>query len=460
MVDTPQDPAATGPQGVPAAQDSGHSHEEEHAQAAPPAMNPECVRQVTVEAPSDEVDRAYQAAVRRYRKLARIPGFRPGKVPEAVVRGKFAAELRQEVLEDLLPTHLQKALDAQGLRPVSQPQLTDLQLAEGRPLRFQAVFEVMPAIDISGHQQVKVERPDVTLTDAEFDAEIAHIREAHAIMAPVTEERPVADGDFVVVSYHGTVQDATEGDAGHTFEGTDVTIEVGSDKTLDAFNTALRGAAVGQQLQVEVAYPGDFGDAKLAGKTVAYDVTVKAIQKKLLPELNDDFAKQVGNYGSLEELQKDLRDGLAKEKQRRLESIAREKLVDALADHFSFPVPESLVQQQVDSRLERGLRALAAQGMTTEMMRQLDLERMRSSQRDTALKEVKGALVLDRIADLEQVAATDADVETHLTMLAHQLREPLEALRKRLTEDGALARIREQIRRDKMARLLYERMPA
>lgn len=461
MVDTPQNPIETPapPEGA-APHDHDHEHEHGHTHEDAPALNPECTRQVQVEVPAEEVGSVYQSTVKRYRKMARIPGFRAGKVPESVVRTKFAAELRQDVLEALLPTHLRKALDTQGLQPVSQPQVTELHLVEGEPLRFRAVFEVLPALDVTGHQEIKVERPDVTLTEEEFQAEMARLRDAHATMETVAEERPLADGDFAVIRFHGQVQGATDDAPGQPIEGEDASIEVGGANTLDAFTAALRGATVGQQLQVEAVYPAEFNDARLAGKSVAYDVEVKAIQKKVLPELDDDFAKQMGEYETLAVFEEKLRGQLANEKRRRLEGATKDKLIAALVERFPFPVPESLVQQQVDARLDRGLRALAAQGMTPDMLRQLDFARLRAAQRDAALAEVKGALLLDRIAEMEHVELTDDEVETQLQLLSYQMREPLESLRKRLTEDGGLARIREQILRDKTVHRLYERMPA
>jgi len=469
IVDTPQNPAET-PSTLEGAihnhnhdhahDHAGHAHHDhdghDHAHAAP-ALNPECTRQVQIEVSAEEVSHEYATVLKKYRKMARIPGFRAGKVPEPVIRRKFADSLRQDVLEVLLPAHLRKALDEQGLQPVSQPQVTSLHLVEGEPLRFQAAFEVMPALDITGYAEVKVERPDVALAEDEFQSEMARIRDSHATMETVAEDRPLADGDFAVIRFKGNVQGA---ETPMPIEGEDATVEVGSSNTVEAFTLALRGAKVGQQMQFEAAYPQEFSEPRLAGKTVSYDVEVKTIQKKNLPELNDSFASQLGEFTTIAEFQEQLRERLANEKRRHLEALAKEKLVAALAERFPFPVPESLVQQQVDARLDRGLRALAAQGMTTEQMRKLDFGHLRVAQRDAALNEIKGLLILDRVAELEHVALTDEEVETQLQLLSYQMREPLESLRKRLTEDGGVTRIREQMRRDKTVNLLYERVTA
>jgi len=438
---------------------AGHEHEGHSHGAA--TLNPECTREVEIEVPADEITRNYQAVTKRYKKMARIPGFRSGKVPESLIRGRFAEQIRQDVMEAVLPEHFRTAIAERQLKPISQPQITKIDLEEGKPLRFKAAFEVFPEFSIDGYQDVKVEKPSTELTDAEFDAELARIRDSRSTMEPVTEERPLADGDFAQITFTGDVQPAegeTETAPPQPISGQDVMVGVGGPNTLDTFNAALRGASVGQQLKFEVSYPPDFGERQLAGKRVAYDLEVRGIKKKIEPELNDDFAKELGHYESLEEFKQQLRDHLARDKHRRVQAETINRLLDALVARYEFPVPESLVQQQIDARLDRGLRALAAQGMRTEDMRNLDFDRLRAAQRPSATGEVKGSMLLDRIADAENISVPEEEVENEVQAISLQMREPVDALRTRLTEDGSLARIRERLRREKMGALLYERL--
>jgi trigger factor len=441
----------------------GHDHEgHSHAVAT---LNPDCTREVEIEIPADEVSRNFQTVTKRYKKMARIPGFRSGKVPESLIRGRFAEQIRQDVMEAVLPEHFRTAIAERQLKPISQPQVTKIELEDGKPLRFKAAFEVLPEFSIDGYQDVKVDKPPTELTDAEVDAELARIRDSRSTMEPVTEDRPLADGDFAQISFTGNVQPA-EGeaappdapDAQQPITGQDVMVQVGGPNTLESFNAALRGSTVGQQLKFEVSYPPDFGERQLAGKRVAYDLEVKAIKKKIEPEMNDEFAKELGKYESLEDFTSQLREHLARDKQRQVQNETTNRLLDALVTRFEFPVPESLVQQQIDARLDRGLRALASQGMRTEDMRNLDFDRLRAAQRPSATAEVKSSILLDRIADVENVTVPEEDVENELHGISLQLREPVEALRVRLTEDGSLARIRERLRREKMGALLYERL--
>jgi trigger factor len=420
-----------------------------------------------VEAPAEDVTKAFRQVTKRYTKLARIPGFRAGKVPESLIKSRFAKEVRQEVLESLVSERFRKALEEQKANPVSQPQISELLLAEGAPLKFKATFEVLPEINIDGYDSVKAERPDSSVSENEFQAELANVLDHHATVEPVEEDRPLTDGDWAEIGFKGQVQDVAQtvtedGLAGTSdnkeITGEDVLIEVGGKNTLQAFNEALRGAKVGQELSFEAAYPAEFGDARLAGKTVSYDITVKAIKHKSYPERDEEFAKQLGNYSDWNDFESKLRERLIGRKKGALEAQARDKMLDELVAKYNFPVPETFVQQQIDARLERGLRALAQQGMSSDAMRQLDFGRLREAQRDQAVNEVKISLVLDKVAERENITVTEEDLERELLMLSIQSREPMEQLHKRLKEDGSLERIREQMRREKTGQALYEKL--
>jgi trigger factor len=449
--------------------DHEHEHDHEHAHQHAPSLNPELTREIEVEVGADEVSKSFKTVVKRYQKLARIPGFRAGKVPESLIRSKFAKEVRQDVLESLVSERFRKAIREQQLRPVSEPQLLDMQLADGQPLKFKAAFEVAPEIDITGYDSVRVAKPDAALTDDEYAAELNRVLDSHATVEPVEEDRALVDGDWAEIQFRGEVKDlaqtVTEEGVTSTstqppITGEDVLIEIGGKNTLAAFNDALRGAKPRQELKFEVEYPVDFGERRLAGQTVSYDVTVKGIKQKSYPERDAEFAKQLGNYESWDEFETKLREHAAERKKNALDNGAKDKMLGDLIQRFQFPVPESFVQQQIEARLDRGLRALAQQGMSVEDMRKLDFVRLRESQREQAINEVKASMVLDRIAEAEGVTVSNEDFDRELLMLSIQSREPLEALRERLSKDGGLDRIREQMRREKTGSVLYEKLSA
>ncbi|MGD0901607.1 MAG: trigger factor [Terracidiphilus sp.] len=431
----------------------GHDHDHQHG----PVFNPECSRELVLNIPAEEVSKAYRTVVGNFRRHANIPGFRAGKVPDTVIKRRFAAEIRKEVIDDLLPERFNKAVFDLGVKPVGQPRVTELTVEEGAPLHVKAVFEFVPSFSIEGYQKVVVEKPPVEITEEEFQREMEQLRESRSTIEPVEEDRALLDGDWAQISYKGQI----DGDAeAAPIAGDDTLVEIGGKDTVEAFSTVLRGAKPGQELKAEVIYPADYAEAKLAGRTVAYDVEVKAIKKRTLPELDDDFARELGAYESYADLEAGVREHLALRKRRSVQGETKNRLFAALGERYQFAVPETLVQEQIDARLDRGLRALAAQGMNTEQMRKLDFSRLRAAQREGAAAEVKTGILLDRIADEEKISISDEEMDHQMQLIALETREPVDTLKVRLTEDGGLARIREQLRREKTASLLYDRLPA
>jgi trigger factor len=261
----------------------------------------------------------------------------------------------------------------------------------------------------------------------------------------------LSDGEFAQVSLHGQPKDG-EGKPVHMDE---ILVEIGGKNTMPEFTENLRGVSAGEERSFDVAYPQDSSDQRLAGKTFTYTVKVHSIKQKNLPELNDQFAKELGEFANLEEVRKRIREGMEAERKHAAEREAKDKLVAELVKRNEFEVPEALVERQIDLRLERGLRALAAQGMRAEDIKKMDLNRLRAGQREQALQEVKASLLLDRIAEEEKLEVSDAEIDREVEALAQQSKQTSEAIRARLTRDGALDRIRNRIRNEKTLDFLY-----
>jgi trigger factor len=410
--------------------------------------------------------------------MARVPGFRRGKTPASVIRRRFADELKQEVVESLVPKYFREEVGKLGFQPISQPRITDFHFEESEPLRFKAVFEILPAINLASYSDLKSEKQDVGVTDEEVERELNSLREHQASYTSVEEDRGLQDGDFAEASFTGTpVEKAESGlvdPAGNPVssgqenakvpaagtqpvEMKDVLVDIGGANTVREFSDNLRGAKAGEQRTFQIAYPEDFPDKRLAGKTLDYKVQIKAIKKKQIPELNDDFARELGDFDSLEVLRNRIREQIEAQKKHDVEHAAKDKLVEELVNRNEFPVPESLLERQVTARLERGFRALAAQGMRPDDMRKMDFGRLRVGQRDAALREVKASLILEKIADKENIQTSDEELNIEVERLALQGRQPVEALRKKLEEEGALERMRERIRNEKTLDFLYQR---
>ncbi|HWX55457.1 MAG TPA: trigger factor [Verrucomicrobiae bacterium] len=432
-------------------------------------MNEACRREVAVEIPAEVAAKSWDNLVRRYSQVARVPGFRKGKVPATVVRKRFGEEIKSDIIESLVPKYFRAAVDKQGFLPVSQPIVRELEMEEGQPIRFKATFEVLPQIELGEYQDIRVEPAAVEVKDEEVEGELKQLQERQGSYDPVDEDRVIRDGDFAQVSFQAIPQQAVPEDAAsqetqqeakppQPVQMDEVLVEIGGANTVNEFSENLRGAKPGEERAFDVVYPADFYDTRLAGKTLHYTVKINAIKKKNVPELNDEFARELSkDFQTLDDVRKRIRESLEGERKHKAEHEAKEKLVDQLVGKHDFPVPNALVERQVDLRLERGLRALAAQGMSTEDMRRMDFQRLRAAQREAAEKEVKSNLLLSRIADAENIQVSDDELEQEVQVLARQMNQTPEAVRAKLVEDGAMDRIRNRMRSDKALDFLYNK---
>ena len=407
-------------------------------------------REIQVEIPAEEVSRQTESLIQKYQKVARLPGFRTGHVPPSIIRRRFSEEIKTDVVEALVPRYFRQESERLGMHPISQPRVSDLHLADGEPMRFKAAFEVLPEIKVEGYKELRVDKPEIAVSEADVEQAMADLREQHATFAPI-EGRALAEGDFAQVSLDGSPQSG-EGQPVHMDE---VLVEIGGKNTMPEFTEHLRGAQVGDERTFSVAYPEDATDKRLAGKTFSYKVKVHALKQKTMPEWNEEFVKQLGDFSSVDDVRRRIREQMEAERRHQAEREAKDKLVAELVQRHDFEVPDVLIEQQVDLRLERGLRALAAQGLTAEQMKKMDLQRLRTGQREQAMQDVKASLLLERVAEEEHVQVSDEELDQEVESLARQTKQTSEAVRARLTRDGGLDRIRTRLRNEKTIDLLY-----
>jgi len=407
-------------------------------------------REIQVEIPVEDVNRQTDSLIQKYQKVARIPGFRRGHVPASIIRQRFSEEIKTDMVEALIPRYFRREAERLSLHPVSQPRVTDLHLHEGEPLRFKAAFEVLPEIKLEGYKELRADKPEIAVSEADVEQALVDLRERHASFNPV-EGRALADGDFAQVSLDGNPKTG-EGQPVHMDE---VLVEIAGKDTMPEFTEHLRGTSAGDERTFDVNYPEDTQDKRLAGKTFSYAVKVQSIKQKSLPELNDEFAKQLGELQTVDDVRKAIREQIESERKHQAERDAKEKLVGELIQRNDFEVPESLIEQRIDIRLEQGLRALAARGLTAEQMKKMDLQRLRVGQREQAIHDVKAALLLERVAEEENIQVSDEELDRELESLARQSKQTSEAVRARLTRDGGLDRIRTRIRNEKTLDFLY-----
>jgi trigger factor len=401
-----------------------------------------CRKELELEIPAEEVTKATEKVAKDFAKVARVPGFRPGKAPISLIKKRFADDIKGEVLQTLVPEHVEKAVAEQKLTPVSQPQVDKLEYNEGQPVKFRASFEVLPEFSLGNYKDLEIEMPELTITDESVASTLAEMQQRAATFAPV-EGRTVQNDDFVQVKLAGTPEGG-----GEPLNAESVLCHVGAEETMEPFNENLRGANIGDHKNFDVEYPADYPDAKLAGKKFHYSVDVLGIKTKKLPELNDEFAKDVSEATSLDELKTKIREGLEHERDHRLKELQREKVLAELVKQHDFPVPESLVEHQMDVRLERVVRSLAQQGVDPRAVN-VDWVSLRKRQEDRAKDDVKAELVIDRIATEEKIEVADEELEHELEHMGSHSGESAEVIRARLTKQGALDRMKAKLRSDK-----------
>jgi trigger factor len=408
-----------------------------------------CRRELDLEVPAEDVQKAVARVAKEFARVARVPGFRPGKAPVTLIRRRFADDIKGEVLQSLLPERIQEAVKGQNLIPITQPQVDKVDYSEDGPLKFHAVFEVLPEFELGAYKDLEVEIQSAEVTDAEVEKTLEDSREHSAAFIPV-EGRPLAKGDFAQLKLAGT-----PADGGEPLKADNVLCQLGAEDTLEAFTDNLTGASAGEERRFDVNYPAEYPDKKLAGKTYSYVAEVTAIKEKKLPELDDEFAKAVSDVATLAELRTKIRQGLEADRDRKRGAAIRDAVLAKIVTAHDFPVPEALVENQMHNRLERAVRMLSAQGVDPRAVN-VDWEAMRQRQHDPAVEDVKAELLLDRIATAENIEAAEEDVERELAHMAEHSGESAAAVRASLTKQGALDRMKSKLRSEKTLEWLQQ----
>jgi trigger factor len=424
-------------------------------------------KNLVVEIPSTTVDAEFDKIARDYGKAARIPGFRPGKVPSKVVRQRFRDQILHDVAHGLIPRAVDEALRERGVEPVDTPDIKDVVVEEGQPLKFTASFETVPPIDPGDYSTIQLRRGGVQVDEAAVDEALAGLRERGARYEPV-EDRGVMMGDSVLMDLVRTTQsepgivltdaDAplTENEGPKSDNHQNVTVDIGAAANPPGFDAELTGLAAGAQKTFDVQYPDDYAVKELAGTTVSYDVTIKAIRKRIVPALDDEFAKDLGDFASLEALKARVREDLEHEAGHEADRAMRADLMKQLATRVSFEVPQALLEREIDRRVEEFVRRLIDQQIDP-MKTNINWEEFRERQREAATEAVRGALVLDEVARRENVAVAREDIEAEIAKYAERTGRTPAAVRARLEKEGGISRLYSGLRRERAIDFLLSR---
>jgi trigger factor len=408
-------------------------------------------KKLNIEIAPDSVAKEIDKAISDVAKKAKIPGFRPGKAPKAIVEKHYGEEVRSEVMNRLISDSYLQALQEHNLNPVDVPEIDNVSsLAKGSPLTFTATVEVRPNIELGTYDGIEVKEKDITVSDDEVTQTIDRLREMYAQLE-VVEGRPLEKNDTAIIDFEGY----RDGKPLEGAKASDYMLALGTNTLIPGFEDQLVGMNRGETREIEVTFPADYNNKDLAGKDATFKVTLKEIKKKVLPELNDEFAKDIGGNKSVDELKEGIKKDLEARKRDELASAQREELLSKLVDAHTFDVPPGMVERELQAMARQQATRMARQGRD---VKSFDIAKFREESRALAEKRVRGLLVLDAIAEKEKVEVSAQEVSSALAVMARTSGQPVEAIKKYYESlDGGLDNLRSSLMQEKTLGLLLSR---
>ena len=406
-----------------------------------------CKRRLAVEAPVDVVQKEWERAYGRVQKQARLPGFRKGHVPRSLVKLHFADDVRREVAEHLIPDVYRQALTEARIDPVNEPDLQEVKLEENAPLSFVAVVEVKPAIALTDYKGLEVQHAPPAISDADVARTIEQMREQQAEFRSV--ERAAAEGDLVIVDYTLAPEDHDPTTAnGYHFI-------VGSGSVMPEIDAAAVGMRAGEKKEIALRFPDDHRMESLRGKGGTASLSINEVKEKILPALDDDFAKSLGQFDTLEALRAEVRTQLEARREVEQRRELEDKLVEDALKRHQFTVPDAMVMRQIAHQVEHARERLRRQGVDPDGV-QWDYQKLIAELRPGAEQAVRRALLLEAIADKEELTVADADVDAEVDKIARASQRPVPAVRRMMEKSGDLDSLRHGLRERKTLDFLIE----
>lgn len=377
-------------------------------------------KRMKVELPVETVSRAFGDVYNEYRKQASVRGFRKGKAPNTILAREYGPQIKGDVLERLIQQTISDAIKEAGVVMVLEPLLEDAgDLNERKPFTYSVLMDIVPEFELGEYKGIKLVKPPVEVTDEELEEQLQALRRNFGTVEPLEEDRPVQDGDVAIIDVTAEV----DGEELEDLEQEDMYIEVGAKNFNEKFEKALVGMSKGDEKDIEITYPDDAVNAKVAGKTVKYHVTLNDIQKRDLPDLDDEFAKRIGSqFKTIEDVRKRLREQIAKDKQEAVESMLRNQLFDALLKDVDFPVPDRLVEKKLDQMIDNVAGHMQERGVDLERAG-LDETRLREKMHDDAVKQVRLELILDKIAEAENISIPTEELQGYAQYVETQYKD-------------------------------------
>lgn len=411
-------------------------------------------KRLTVSIPAETALREFDRVAKSLRSRVRVPGFRAGKAPVELVKRRYIANIRDEVVRKLVPASCEQALQEKEITPLRQPTVNPVDYREGGPLEYVAEFEVLPEVRLGRYKGLEVAAPLTEVSDEQLNQHLQKLREANSRLEPV-EDRTIDLDDFAVVNLKGEfiVEEGTP--PANAFHREDMVVEVGGEKAHKALTRALVGMNIAEEKEFEVEYEPDYPDPKLAGRKMRYTVEVTDVKRRVLPELNDELARSVGKYESLDELKSALRGQLQSQNEQRRDSEVENRLMEKLIAATGFEVPEALVEEQLDRRMGDVAGQIAAQG-ANPMHVNLDWRKLRRDLRPQAERRVRIDLILEEIVREEGLEASEEEIEQAMQRIAQSSDQAIERVRQNFNDARQMAGLKAQLRRQKALDLVVE----
>ena len=406
-------------------------------------------KKLLFEIPREVVSQEVETTYRALNHTAKLKGFRPGKVPRSILERYYKSKVSEEVQSKLISDSLVKAVDEHKLFPVSEPAVLEREFAEGKEFKYSVRIEVKPEVGVEEYRGLETEKEKVSVTDADVEARIRELQEHHSQLKPIDAKRPVQEKDFVIFDFEGSL----DGKPLEGWKANDHLTEVGRKMLIADMDLHLLGLMPDEEKDFVLTLPETYGRKELAGKQIRVHVKLKEIKEKILPALDDDFAKDVGEYSTLADLKTRLRQTLEEQKQAQANQAAKDKLLGQLVEKTPFPVPPSMIDRQVQSIMSRAEWRLASQGVRINPQ-DTDRQKIRETLLPTAEKEIRGMLILEKIGELEKISVSEDELGQRLEKMAQDLNQRPEALRSFYQREDRLEDLRAQLREEKTLEFL------
>lgn len=401
-------------------------------------------KRIEVEIPPDQVDSEFDATYRSLAKRVKIKGFRPGKVPRDILERYYGSTVQDEVLSKLVKDSYQKAIEESKVVPLSRPVLNNGKIEKGKEFKFSATVEVEPRIEPHDYLGLKVESQKVKISPEQVTQALTELQNHHAQFQQVSEKQPLKEGDFALIDFQGFLEGRPREDE----KGKDYLLKVNTNPPSSIFGDSLIGMSVNEEKEIEVTLPQNYPKKKLAGKEVKYKVKLKEIKERVLPKLDDEFAKDLGKFGSLEELKEELYRQLESREEAQLKEELKERIISQLITRNPLEAPLSLVEAQIDFLIAQRQRLLEIQGLGPERPDGREHE-LREELRESALRRVKAGLLLEAIAAQEKIKVSEQEISDRLEEIALREKKRVEEVRENYRKQGLLGSLKAQIREEK-----------